>query len=208
MQKLIINKMITVDNFDLIKSLLKFETEGVFYFLQILQRKKENPNIGSNSNVISTYYIKSINHLMRVKEEIILLCELYNARAYINLNPRKNDDLCLPMIKKLIASVENKDFSQIHRVFDSVCGEYKKTVDKTWIIDLDDYPGYQFLNEFDYIKYLKNLQPIGNKVKAVIPTLNGSHLITSPFNTEEFMRDYPNFDIHKNNPTILYFKTK
>ena len=59
-----------------------------------------------------------------------------------------------------------------------------------------------------YIEYLKKLQPISNKVKAVIPTLNGSHLITSPFNTEEFMIDYPNFDIHKNNPTILYFKTK
>ena len=71
-------------------------------------------------------------------------------------------------------------------------------------------PVYKLLIEdfYDYIEYLKNLQPIGNKVKAVIPTLNGSHLITSPFNTEEFMRDYPNFDIHKNNPTILYFKTK
>lgn len=75
--------MITVDNFDLIKSLLKFETEGVFYFLQILQRKKENPNIGSNSNVISTYYIKSINHLMRVKEERLFYYVSYITQEHI-----------------------------------------------------------------------------------------------------------------------------
>lgn len=31
-----------VDNFDLIKSLLKFESKDDFYYLQIIQRSKDN----------------------------------------------------------------------------------------------------------------------------------------------------------------------
>ena len=34
-----------VDNFDLIKSNLKFHNEKSFYFIQILKRKKENPEL-------------------------------------------------------------------------------------------------------------------------------------------------------------------
>ena len=77
----------TIDNFDLIKPLLKFENDDkdTFYFIQILQRKKENPLINRNANVIATYYIRSINHLEKLKKEIILLAKLYNARVYINL---------------------------------------------------------------------------------------------------------------------------
>jgi hypothetical protein len=38
-----------VDNFEIIKSLLQFDSEDDFYHLQILKRKKENPELGSNS---------------------------------------------------------------------------------------------------------------------------------------------------------------
>ena len=46
-----------IDNFELIKSLLKFESPDDFYHLQILKRKKENPELGSNSRVVKTYYV-------------------------------------------------------------------------------------------------------------------------------------------------------
>ena len=49
-----------VDNLDKILPLLKFESEDDFYYLQILQRKKENPQLGSNSRVIKNYYIKIV----------------------------------------------------------------------------------------------------------------------------------------------------
>ena len=38
---------------------------------------------------------------------------------------------------------------------------------------------------------------------AEIETKNGWHLITYPFNLQEF-KDVVPHDIHKNNPTILY----
>ena len=42
-----------IDVFEKIKHLLVFESVDDFYYLQILQRKKENPGIGSNSRVMN-----------------------------------------------------------------------------------------------------------------------------------------------------------
>ena len=40
----------TVDNFDLIEEFLKFESEDDFYFLQVIQRKKDGNETGRGNN--------------------------------------------------------------------------------------------------------------------------------------------------------------
>ena len=77
-----------MDNIEKILPFLQFDSEDDFYFLQILQRKKENPQLGSNSRVIKNYYITSQQHLLDKYEEIKKLCEVFNARASIRLNRR------------------------------------------------------------------------------------------------------------------------
>jgi hypothetical protein len=42
-------------------------------------------------------------------------------------------------------------------------------------------------------------------VEAVIPTKNGYHLITKRFDVEMFRKSYPQLDIQRKNPTLLYF---
>ena len=59
-----------IDNINKILPFLKFNTSDDFYYLQILQRKKENPQLGSNSRVIKNYYITSVEHLMLRYPEI------------------------------------------------------------------------------------------------------------------------------------------
>ena len=44
-----------VNNFKLISELLEFNSSDEFYFLQIMQRKKEIPTLKSNSRVIKEY---------------------------------------------------------------------------------------------------------------------------------------------------------
>ena len=60
-----------IDNFEQITSILNFESEDDFYFLQIIQRKKDNPDgcMGSNnsSRLIKAYSIKSIEELDKKK---------------------------------------------------------------------------------------------------------------------------------------------
>ena len=46
-----------IDNINYVLPFLVFEDRNDFYYLQILQRKKENPQLGSNSRVIKNYYI-------------------------------------------------------------------------------------------------------------------------------------------------------
>lgn len=54
-----------INNFDLIQNILSFEDPGDFYYLQILQRKKDINNTVSSSNyrVIKLYYISNIQEL-------------------------------------------------------------------------------------------------------------------------------------------------
>lgn len=75
-----------IDVFDKVKDLLTFESDDDFYYLQILQRKKENPQLGSNSRVIKNYYIGSVEYLENRYEEIRKLCTEFNARAMLRLN--------------------------------------------------------------------------------------------------------------------------
>lgn len=62
-----------IDNFELIKSLFYFnEANDMFFHLQIVQRAKDHK--GENKKVkesaIKTYFIRSREHLDRVKEEV------------------------------------------------------------------------------------------------------------------------------------------
>jgi len=59
-----------IDNLELVLPFLTFENDSEFYYLQILQRKKENPQLGSNSRVIKNYYINSVEYLLKHYGEI------------------------------------------------------------------------------------------------------------------------------------------
>jgi hypothetical protein len=85
-------------------------------------------------------------------------------------------------------------------LFDSVVGQIK-TNEKRWIVDVDTKD----------IQELRNIQvtinrckPEGPKTKYVIPTKNGFHLITERFDVMEFKKQYPETDVQKKNPTLLF----
>lgn len=65
----------------------------------------------------------------------------------------------------------------------------------------DDSVGIQVL------QYIFDQEPVGPKSLAIIPTKNGYHIVTRPFRCDEFFNHFPDVDIHKDNPTILYCDT-
>lgn len=188
-----------IDNIEKIFNILTFDSEDDFYHVQILKRKKENPELGSNSYVVKTYYVSSKEYLVNKYSEMINLAELHNARVCINLNRRSFERIGFHLLRKVTEQIMNKDFKSIRKAYESVCGAHSNEKDKKWIIDIDE-------KEFDLLKIssvLENIEPLGNKVVTTLPTKNGWHLITSPFNIEKFKRDF-SYDIHKDNPTILF----
>lgn len=194
-----------INNLEEIKKLLVFNSEDDFYHLQILKRKKEHPELGSNSLVVKAYQIKSIEHLEKLMSEIICLCDFHDARGCINLNRRSFEKMAFHLLRKVADQIMNKDYKSARKAYESVTGTYSNEEFKKWIIDIDNLD----LKIVDQIASdIKNCEPNRrqSKVLSCLKTKNGWHLITSPFNMEEFRKLHPTIDVHKDNPTILYIK--
>ena len=198
----------SIDNLNIIKPLLKFDNENEFYFLQIIQRKKDMRDIGeelkgnnNSSRLIKAYYIYSIESLDKQYGEIVKLCKLFDARACINLNKRNAYDMGLAIMARIAENIKNKHVTQLHRIYNTVCGEHNHDSDKSWIIDID-HKNRREINEV--IVFTDKLDPVGFKMKAMIESKSGFHIITSPFHLTNFKERYPDIDVHKNNPTNLY----
>jgi hypothetical protein len=191
-----------IDNIEKILPFLKFESEDDFYYLQILQRKKENPQIGSNSRVIKNYYIKSQQYLLDRYDEIKTLCQVFNARASIRLNKRSFEKTGFKTMENLANTMMNREYSFLMKSYDRACGLLNNDKDKKWILDLDFIPYGQ--EHLDIKEFIEPISPVGNKLLAVIESKSGVHMITKPFNTEEFRKKYPHIEIHKDNPTNLF----
>jgi len=191
-----------IDNANLIKKLLNFESEGDFYMLYVLKRKKDQTTDKANHQsvrTIKTYCVESIDYLEKRYEEIMQLCEMFKARAYIHVQKQNHKDVSLEMMVALAEKIRNGQHKQ-QNLFDSVVGQLK-TLEKRWIVDIDttDYHAVTELSQF-----ITSLRPEGVKVEYVIPTKNGYHLITKRFDVMEFKKKYPDIDIQKKNPTLLY----
>jgi hypothetical protein len=196
-----------INNFEQIKELLDWRSEDDFYFIQILQRKKDHKEgkiNGSNNNsrLIKAYYLKSIEHLEFLTPEIIQLCEVFNARAGINLNRRSFKKMQLQHQKKCIDQQLNGTYNKVHKAYNTVVGAFNHDSDKKWIIDIDE--PYDENEVRGMVEMLKNYQPLGPKMICKIPSKSGYHLITKSFNIKQAKEDFPGLDIHKNNPTNLY----
>lgn len=196
-----------INNFDLIRQYLDFTNEGDFYFLQIISRRKDNPQLDKAQRVYKTYYITSIEHFDRIKEEIIHFCEYFKARAYIHFTKRNKETIAKKMTAEVVSRYFNNERNFAY-LYDTMCGQCAESP-KTWIIDVDKIDGYSIEDLIClYTNKLKECKPDDDdKVIAIIPTKNGAHIITKPFNVNQFDFKFDSKllpDIHKNNPTILY----
>jgi hypothetical protein len=192
-----------IDNLEVIKPLLNFSDKNDFYMLYVFKRKKDQPE-GERDNhqsvrTIKTYCIDSVEHLEKRYDEIKQLCEMFKARAYIHVQKQNHMDVSLDMLALLAERIKNGVKNQ-KGLFDSVVGQIK-TQEKRWIIDVDT-KDKKFLR--DITMDLMEIQPVGDKIEKVIPTKNGFHLITCKFNVMEFKEKYPDVEIQRKNPTILY----
>jgi hypothetical protein len=95
-----------VDNFDKVAKLLEFQSPDSFYFVQIIKRYKDNPkddktkgNYSNGAWYLKSWRIKSAQDLMKLKPEIIQMADTNNARAYITVNSRSEQETNQQIIK-------------------------------------------------------------------------------------------------------------
>jgi hypothetical protein len=199
----------SVNNFDQIRSMLEFPEKTSFYFLQVLKRRKDNPDLGKDMKHIADYYIYSLDQFDELKPRIIAQCDVENARAYFRINRRDAKKVAMQVLKRTVDYIMSEDYRAVKNAFASCAGEFHSDPDKKWIVDVDwkDIP-----EGLDHDEYLNTLM---SKVQELvretgrddtlytIPTKNGIHVICRPFNLAKFRENYST-DTHKDNPTILY----
>jgi hypothetical protein len=157
------------NNIELIKSLLNFESSDDFYHCQIIKRKKEHPELGSNNYMVKTYFIKSFDDLDKDFEEMKCLAIFHNARVMINLNKRSFEKLAFQNLKKVTDQILNKDYISVRKSYITVCGQFSSDTDKKWIIDIDTKDDL-FIKKIS--EYISNIYPVEDRIKSLIPTKN------------------------------------
>lgn len=200
-----------IDNFDLILNQLSFNNRDEFYFVQIIQRRKdgnEGLHVRNGYRLIRSYYIYDKQELIDLKDRIIELCENNNARAYINLNVRNAKEIALECIKKYSDLILNDNAFQGNSIWDSSCGSTKARGYKSlWVVDVD-CKEESYLNKV--IEIIRQCRHNDDFTLYIVPTLNGYHILCNGFDTKQFndfLRDagLDSIDIHKDNPTLLYY---
>ena len=199
-----------VDNFNLFKEVMEFNNEDEFYFVQILIRGKDGHTEqgvnGNNKNRLIKYYtIRSVDELCRKEEEIKSICHALNARAYIHPTKRSFSEVADATLRITTDMyLSGKNVVGLKGAYSTACGKSFISNDKKFVIDIDK----EDENLVDIVNFIEIWCDPKAEAKFLykVPTAHGVHIITKPFNTKLFSERYPDIDVHKNNPTLLYFE--
>lgn len=192
-----------INNFEHIRSLLNFDTSEDFYFLQIIKRRKDNPDLPRDMKLIDNYFIYSIEDFDKLESKIINQCNENNARAYFRLN-RRNSRICaIHTMRKISELLIDGNYKAAKSSYLSAAGEYHNEKPKRWLIDIDEEDLIHKEAIQNTIAELHKDIPAYNHI-ATLKTKNGYHMITNPFDMKKFREKFPTIEIKKDNPTLLY----
>ena len=212
------------DNFETIKNYIAscdpdFDSnEDKYYTIEIIQRKKDNPNnpLIKSQHSIKVYYINRIEDLNKYREEIITLCNVFNARAYMSVNCHSYEQVTKNAMIELATCIANNDYHKPYNIYQSCSAKYVNNKDKRWLIDVDKDDAERIpltVEELTnrIINAIENECEPKHKIIAVIDSCSGKHIITHQFNTIQFVNNlsdyYTSADVIKKNAiTIIYSK--
>jgi len=198
------NEVIMIDNFNLIASILREKsfTEDEFIFLQLIKRKKDNPDMNRHAEIVRNFHIKNAVDLFERKQHIVNLCETNNARAYIRLNKRSKKKVALQTLALIAQNIASENYD-IKNCYESCAGQFHSDEHKTWVIDIDRDEVVLSAEEKQFISELVTAAR-EKPLMYEVPTKNGYHIICTPFNMKTYQDKFGYITYHKDNPTILY----
>ena len=208
-----INDFDIVDNSKFIKDrLLELHDKNDFIWVQVIQRKKDGnilPAYTSGARNIRNFSFFDVAHFERDFEYIKTICDQNNARAYMWINPKNARDISCETAKHYLELIRNNNCYQGLTVWERECGlNYSKNYPFYWIVDIDT-KNQELIDQ--YKKVILECRGSEDRIKYELPTLNGIHLLTSGFDRTQFYQklkiyNLERIDIHKNSPTLLYYK--
>lgn len=220
-----------VDNFDIIAEKF-FETplnEDEYYLVQLLIRTKDGHKVngGNTQRTVKYYVIQKKQDLYALKPEIIAISNALNARAYIYPQRRSLSATANEALLETTKAYIGKAHKQMRDSYLIAASQPFVTTTNKYITDVDDNSD---INS-DFVKKViskvfevRGTSSLANsssddpnhlhgantdKIYLIVPSKTGLHIITEPFDREEFIKDFPDQElnnfIHTNTPTILYY---
>lgn len=190
-----------IDNINIFEKYIKnISTEdNKFINISIIKRNKDTNN---GNGIIKTYYITSYDNFLKVKEDIINICNVTKSRAYITISPKSYDKLIKEVNLAIAMRIQSNNSFKLNRIIDSVASQINGDF-KYFVLDID-YDSYNQSKD-EYNNVLKYIKDNNYKIyEECVPTQNGIHIITEPFNIYEFKNLFPNIEIKRNWYSLLY----
>ena len=180
---------------------------GCYFFIELIVRKKDFPEgeCGHDHQICATYFVSSPEKFDAVIPEIKALCHLHNARAYINLNRKSMFRTSYILMHELLEVIENGCHSTVFSRMTSAAGKCPgEKTGKTFLVDVDTD------DEDVFNCVYSGVLACAGTVHAQLRTPSGGwHLVTSPFNTKQFMELVAEHkdvvELKHNSPTVLYY---
>lgn len=171
---------IILDNYEELKPFIKFEDQDTFYFLEVLKRRKDNPELKHQTAKLYSRFITKPESLERAYLDVKVICESENARAYLSILPRSLERFTKECALEFTRRVCEGVYSSSYKIPDEIA-LISKTVKKDnnmWLLDIDENPG-------EVLEYLKDKVEILGKVE----TFSGIHAFCKPFNYPLIFKD-------------------
>lgn len=199
-----------INNFDKIYDFLDFKNieQDEFYSVYVVSRGKDQEKPTIAFNIIKAYYIYSLEDLKNKKEEIIKLCEFFNARAYIDVCKRTRKHFLLKLVEEIFRSLVNETTENFETLFETACKHSLVKNEKTrWVVDIDTDDEDILCDIKNKIKECYGYEQ--SPIVAQIPTVHGFHIITKPFRKRKFIEMCDGkINVLEYAFTLLYFNKK
>ncbi len=203
------------DNFERFRPFMQLPEEDggdAYYVIELVRRGKDCTELPAANYHFKNYYIDTLKKYDRVQEEIRTLCRTIRLRAYISVNRKSFRQVTMNTIAEMSRRAALDDFRRPYAVFESCSGKFVDKEGKHWVVDVDDFVGYDTQKHCETImNFINHCQPYGDKIELMLPTKSGMHLITKPFDINAFngcmgvFTDWiPRPEIKKNHLTLLF----
>jgi len=174
-----------INNFQKFQNILDFQSEDDFYLLQIMKRRKDNPEMDKGTKIIDEVYIDNLEFYQRKQEDWIKLANEQNARVTIKLNKRSYRKCAFKSLVDITKKIELGQFRACRHSFKNMAGKHKAPGSKFWIVDIDNVE-----KGFDIDNFVANLSvpqlPLRDVAVSILPSRTGYHIISKPFDLKKF----------------------
>lgn len=201
-----------VDNFDWAEKNLEFN-DGEFYYVEIIERKKDNPDGDFNYRRYWDYFtIHSPQELIKYKPEIISQCERHNARAYLYPNARNEQQT-----RDYAKSLQRRNL-EMGRTFQFAAGRHMDKSDKIndWVklrpkgiidVDSDDPKVHNQVRDMlkqNNIEIAHEYESPNGGLHIITKNRDASRLDFSSFDGGKKLGRYAKVGFDGDSPMILY----